>query len=114
MWQFLSFVGSIITGLGLGSLVSVWLAQRWEKKKLVYLTKLDTYSSFIDIYQEFVAEPNNEKLKQHCVSCQKKIELIAPITIVELSRKFYQVTPNEGVKVRDRLIEVMRLDLGSL
>lgn len=113
MWQFLSFIVSLIAGLGFGSLISVWLAQRWEKKKLIFQTKLDLYSKFIESYQELVANPKDEKLKQLVVASQKKIELIAPKAVVELSEKFYKATPSEGVDIRNSLVRNMRRDLGD-
>ena len=114
MWQLLSFIGSLITGLGLGSMISVWIGQRWEKKKLTYQTKLDLYSKFIESYQESTVKPKDEVLKQICVANQKKLELIAPDKIIELSRSFYKTTPVEGSGIRDKLIEYMRTDLGNL
>jgi hypothetical protein len=113
MWQLLSFIASLIAGLGLGSMISVWLTQRWEKKKLIYQTKLDLYSKFIESYQELVANPKDEKLKQLVVANQKKLELIAPKSVIDLSEKFYKASPGEGIEIRNSLIGDMRRDLGD-
>lgn len=87
MMEFLSFLGSIAAGLGFGSLLSTWLIQYWEKKKLIYQTKLNAYSAFIQGYQECVSKPQDEILKQLFVSHQKQVELVSPQEIVILSRK---------------------------
>jgi hypothetical protein len=111
---FLILLSSLLGTLGIGSVISILLAQHWERKKLIYETKLNIYSNFIEAYQNSVAKPHNVELKQNCVACQKKIELLAPLDIVELSRQFYQSAPHESPKIRDNLIEKMRRDLGSI
>lgn len=114
MWQIFNLIMTVIAGIGLGSIISVWLGHRWEKKKLTFQTKLDLYSNFIQSYQDSVAKPKDEVLRQFFVANQKKLELIAPEEIREISRIFYNITPNEGPSIRDRLVESMRKDLESL
>lgn len=115
MWQIISLIGSLITGIGLGSIICTWLGQSWERKKMIYQTKLDLYSKFIESYQESAAKPKDELLRQLCVANQKKLELIASKKIIELSKNFYTATSEKtSIDIRDKLVEYMREDLGIL
>lgn len=85
MWfQILSFIVSIIAGLGIGSWISVLISQSWEKKKLIYQKKLNLYSTFLERHHELAADDYNSTNLGRCTSTQHQLELIAPQNIVDM------------------------------
>ncbi len=104
----LSIVMPLIGGIGIGTIFSEWLRTNRELKTLLFKSKLIKYSNLIEAYQECVADPSIQA-KQNVVSCQKQIELIATDEIISLSNKLF--THPNTVETRDKLINIMRLDL---
>lgn len=104
-----AIITSLLGGLGIGSLLTVLLKERYENKKLVLKEKMEAYCGFIDSLQHSVAN-SSEEARQKVVYWQKRLELIAPGPIVALSKTIYDGS-NTAI-TRDTIVLLMRDDLG--
>lgn len=102
---------TLFAGLGLGAIVSSWIAKHYEQRKLIFETKLTKYSNLIQSYQDAVVDNKSEALRQNYVSCQKQVELIGSDKVIALSQQFYEVQDINQNHIRNSLVTAMREDL---
>lgn len=67
MW---TIIGTLIGGIGIGTIISTLINTKYMQRKLIFETKLTKYSNLIQAYQESVALKGDELKVQNYVSCQ--------------------------------------------
>ena len=110
MSDWITVVTSLAGGLGLGTLITTFLNNRYDNKKLVFSERMKAYIGLLEALKNAVAK-SDEKNRQAFTYWQKRVELVAPSAISEMSKKLYSNRGEDQLKIRDDLIKMMRADL---
>lgn len=113
MFEWISIGGTLIAGIGIGSIISAFVQKNYDHRKLIFETKLRKYGELIDAYQKSAAD-RSESAKQNFVSAQKQVELIGAEEIIKFSERFYEPGFSDNTRNRDALVKLMRKDLGKI
>lgn len=104
----LPIIISLISGVGIGTIIGALVTTRFAKRKLLFEHKLDKYSLLIDALQNAVINSAKEQ-KQKAVSAGFQVILIAP---GDIENKVKQLFRNpDFINIRNDLIRLMKNDL---
>ncbi|MGN6208316.1 hypothetical protein [Asticcacaulis sp.] len=102
---------ALIGGLGLGSLLTTYLKDRFDRKHFKYREKLSVYAGYLEALQNSVIN-TNEEAKQKVVYWQLRMRLISPRKIDEIAYEFYKKDRvQDFTSLRDEIVHEMKRDL---
>ncbi|WAC49552.1 hypothetical protein OVA03_06515 [Asticcacaulis sp. SL142] len=109
--QIVSTLITLIGGLGIGSLLTTYLKDRFDKRQFRYREKLTVYAGYVEALQNSVVSSSQEN-RQKVVYWHQRLKLVAPQKIVTISAKFFDNEATEKFSVtRDEIVREMRVDL---
>lgn len=112
MIEVVQIIISLFAGLGIGSLVTTFLKEHSDRKKLIYLRKLDAYTGYIKALAESI-KSSSEEARQDVVYWDNRLSLIAPENICVTSKRFFNEPPSMFLDIRREIIQLMRSDLSA-
>lgn len=106
---------ALVGGLGIGSMLTTLLKEKFDKKKFLFQQKEQVYSGYLKALSDVVKNNSSEDMRQEVVYWTTRMKLIAPESIVEKAQEFFadKSSQHKFGKLREELIDLMRNDLKS-
>jgi len=113
MSEIINLFAALIGGLGIGSLLTAFVKERFDKKKFIYTEKHAIYAGYLQALSNTISEESTEDSKQQVVYWTTRLKLIAPHSIIAKAEAFFQsdTTGDKFVKLREDLVNNMAEDL---
>lgn len=106
---------AVVGGLGIGSMLTALVKEKFDKKKFLFQQKEQVYSGYLKALSDAVKNNSSEDMKQEVVYWTTRMKLIAPESVVEKAEEFFTDASSQHkfFKLREELIDLMRNDLKS-
>jgi len=106
---------ALVGGLGIGSMLTALVKEKFDKKKFLFQQKEQVYSGYLKALSDAVKNNSSEDMKQEVVYWTTRMKLIAPESVVEKAQEFFTDASSQHkfFKLREELIDLMRNDLKS-
>ncbi len=107
---------ALVGGLGIGSMLTTLLKEKFDKKKFLFQQKEQVYSGYLKALSDVVKNKSSEEARQEVVYWTTRMKLLAPESIVDKAQEFFndESTGCKFIKLREELIDLMRNDLKSI
>ncbi|MCB1681907.1 MAG: hypothetical protein H6858_06390 [Rhodospirillales bacterium] len=114
MLEFLNIFIGLVGGFGIGSLITTYVKENFDKKKFIYQEKSAVYAGYLESLSNVISEGNHAN-RQKVVYWTHRLQLIAPKEITDLARQFFHkdAISTKFLEIREKLVLEMTNDLNK-
>ncbi|MBK9585629.1 MAG: hypothetical protein KA099_01585 [Alphaproteobacteria bacterium] len=112
MLEFFNVFIGLVGGFGIGSLITTYVKENFDRKKFIYQEKSTVYAGYLESLSDVISEGSHTN-RQKVVYWTHRIQLIAPKEIVDLAKSFFNEDSTKFFEIREKLVLEMTNDLNK-